>query len=315
MVRRLIACAVMALWLVAAVSVAQADTGDIIEPQNKPATAADGWQAGTCTKDEITEQCTPESPVSQFFRTAAGHPQIGFTQYIVKQEEFAPGLFRPIGPVKTIRVDLPPGLTVNPQATLTRCTQEEFDTPVGPTELPGCAASSQVGEERLTLKVEANGAEVPPTPGVTRVPLYNMVPEFGEPAKFGFKIGAPGAKKIVYLNTEVAWESDYHESFTIHLPTPNPGTRSWNLLQLTTAPIRGHLHDVSAGGVGGFAGRRLPGERDRLWLGPLPAGRTNPDRLRERAIRSRDRRYRRNGQSRLAGHADDRDNAAVHCRR
>ncbi len=229
MARRLLAfSAVMALWLVAAVPVVQADTGDIIEPQlEKPNKANDGWQAGTCTKDEITEQCTPESPISQFFRTAAGHPPIGFTQYIVKQEEFAPGLFRPIGPVKTIRVDLPPGLTVNPQATLTRCTQAEFDTPVGPTELPGCAATSQVGEERLTLKVEANGAEVPPTPGVTRVPLYNMVPDFGEPAKFGFKIGGPGAKKIVYLNTEVAWESDYHESFTIHLPTPNPGTRSW----------------------------------------------------------------------------------------
>ncbi len=229
MARRLIACAAMALWLVAAVPVARADTGDIIEPQlEKPNKANDGWQAGTCTKDDITEQCTPESPIAQFFRTAAGHPPIGFTQYIVKQEEFAPGLFRPIGPVKTIRVDLPPGLTVNPQATATRCTQAEFDTPVGPTELPGCAASSQVGEERLTLKVEATGAEVAPIPGVTRVPLYNMVPEFGEPAKFGFKIGStPATKKTVYLNTEVAWESDYHESFTIHLPTPNPGTRSW----------------------------------------------------------------------------------------
>lgn len=229
MTRRSIAFVVMSLWLVLAVPVAQADTGDIIEPQlEKPNKANDGWQAGTCTKDEIAEQCTPESPISQFFRTAAGHPPIGFTQYIVKQEEFAPGLFRPIGPVKTIRVDLPPGLTVNPQATLTRCTQAEFDTPVGPTELPGCAATSQVGEERLTLKIEANGGEVPPTPGVTRVPLYNMVPDFGEPAKFGFKIGStPASKKTVYLNTEVAWESDYHESFTIHLPTPNPGTRSW----------------------------------------------------------------------------------------
>jgi hypothetical protein len=220
-------CAVMALWLVAAVSVAQADTGDIIQEQHNPPTAEDGWQAGTCWEDEITNQCSPESPISQFFRIAAGHPPIGFTQYIVKQEEFAPGLFRPIGPVKTIHVDLPPGLTVNPQATA-QCTQAEFDTPVGPTELPGCPAASQVGEERLTLKIEANGAEVPPTPGVTRVPLYNMVPDFGEPAKFGFKIGStPASKKTVYLNTAVAWESDYHESFTIHLPSPNPGTRSW----------------------------------------------------------------------------------------
>jgi hypothetical protein len=232
MARRSIAFVVMACWLVAAVSVAQADTGDIIEPQNDPPTVNDGWQAGVCTEDPIGNQCKPEDPVTRFFRVAAGHPPIGFTQYIVKQEEFevSPDVFafRPIGPVKTIRVDLPPGLTVNPQATPTRCTQAEFDTPVGPTELPGCDPSSQVGEERLTLKFEANGAEVAPIPNVTQVPLYNMVPEPGEPAKFGFKIGGtPTTKKTVYLNTEVAWESDYHESFTIHLPTPNPGTRSW----------------------------------------------------------------------------------------
>jgi hypothetical protein len=232
MARCSIAFVVMALWLVAAVPVAQADTGDIIAPQNEPPTVNDGWQAGVCTEDPIGNQCKPEDPVTRFFRVAAGHPPIGFTQYIVKQEEFevSPGVFafRPIGPVKTIRVDLPPGLTVNPQATATRCTQAEFDTPVGPTELPGCNPSSQVGEERLTLKVIANGAEVAPIPDVTQVPLYNMVPEFGEPAKFGFKIGStPTSKKTVYLNTEVAWESDYHESFTIHLPTPNPGTRSW----------------------------------------------------------------------------------------
>lgn len=230
MARRAIAFVVMALWLVAMVPVAQADTGDIIQEQHDPATAEDGWQAGTCTEDLITEQCSPVSPIAQFFRTAAGHPPIGFTQYIVKQEEIPPpgsGLFRPIGPVKTIRVDLPPGLTVNPQATATRCTMAEFETPLPPFEAPSCPASSQVGEERLTLKVEANGATVPPIPGVTKVPLYNLVPDFGEPAKFGFKIGAPGSKKIVFLNTEVAWESDYHESFTIHLPTPNPGTRSW----------------------------------------------------------------------------------------
>ncbi len=232
MARRLIAFVVMSVWLVFGVSVAQADTGDIIEEQHTPSTALDGWQAGTCTEDLITDQCRPESPISQYFRTAAGHPPIGFTQYIVKQEEFDPvnfpGAMRPIGPVKTIHVDLPPGLTVNPQATLTRCTMAEFETPAPPTELPGCAASSQVGEERLTLKIEANGGEVPPTQFVTRVPLYNLVPDFGEPAKFGFKIGStPASKKTVFLNTEVAWEGDYHESFTIHLPSPNPGTRSW----------------------------------------------------------------------------------------
>ena len=59
---------------------------------------------------------------------------------------------------------------------------------------------------------------MPPTPGATKVPLFNLEPEFGEPARFGFKVGAPGYKKTVILETAVAWESDYHESFTINLP-------------------------------------------------------------------------------------------------
>jgi hypothetical protein len=237
MARRLIAFAVMTLWLVLMVPVAQADTGDIIEPQHTPPTAEDGWQAGTCWEDPIEDQCKPEDPITRFFRVAAGHPPIGFTQYIVKQEEFEsetePGVFKsiPIGPVKTIHVDLPPGLTVNPQAT-PRCTTEQFNTPLPPAlgEGPSCPPETQVGEERLTVKVIAGpgkGTAVPPTPGATRVPLYNLEPEFGEPARFGFKVGAPGSKKTVILNTAVAWESDYHESFTIHLPEPNPGTRSW----------------------------------------------------------------------------------------
>jgi hypothetical protein len=183
MTRRLIAFAVMALWLVLAVPVARADTGDIISPQlEKPNRANDGWQAGTCWEDDIANQCSPESPISQFFRIAAGHPPFGFTQYIVKQEEIPPpgsGLFIPIGPVKTIHVDLPPGLTVNPQATETRCTMAQFNTALPPAqgEGPSCPASSQVGEERLTVKIIAGpdaGTAVPPSPGATRVPLYNL---------------------------------------------------------------------------------------------------------------------------------------------
>ncbi|HEV7770882.1 MAG TPA: hypothetical protein VGO66_09545 [Solirubrobacterales bacterium] len=223
MVRRLV-IAVMAVMGVLAVPVAQADTGDIIDKQNVPHTAADGFQAGTC----IVEPCSPET-AAQFYKTAAGHPPFGFTQYIVKQEEFEAGKFRPVGSVGTIRVDLPPGLTVNPEATTVRCTLAEFETPkpADPFEPPNCPAAAQVGEELLTLKVIATGGEVPPTPNVTKVPLYNLVPAEGEPAMFGFKLGAPGAKKSVFLKTEVAWESDYHESFTIALPTPNPGTLSW----------------------------------------------------------------------------------------
>ncbi|HEV7399753.1 MAG TPA: hypothetical protein VGN84_05730 [Solirubrobacterales bacterium] len=215
----MIAFAVMALWLVFAVSVAQADTGNIIEKQHEPATAEDGWQAGTCTTD--TPQCAPGSPIEQFFRTAAGHPQIGFTQYTVKHTVPEAGKAIPVGDVKTIRVDLPPGLTVNPEAT-ERCELAVFTA--DPTT---CPPESKVGQEEVTLAVTLGpgaGTIVPPIPGVTLVPLYNLIPENGEPALFGFRAGEPGKTHDVFLKTNVAWESDYHEGFTIEIPPSSLGT-------------------------------------------------------------------------------------------
>lgn len=228
--------ALFALFVLGAAPVASADTGDIIAPQNDPPTAADGFQAGTCTTDLVwPNQCSPETP-GIFFKDAGGHPQIGFTQYTVKLFEPEAGKQIPVGSVGTIRVDLPPGLTINPEATIDaegnpiRCTMTQFKEAVGPFEV-GCPASTQVGEEEVTLRVVAPGptfgVTVPPTLGVTKVPLFNIEPEFGEPARFGFKIGQPGQKKEVFLEGDVAWESDYHQGFTIKLPTPSPGTLTW----------------------------------------------------------------------------------------
>jgi hypothetical protein len=231
----LLALTAALLALVFGAQPAQADTGDIIEAQHDPPTAADGFQAGTCTTDLTwPNQCSPITP-EIFFKQAAGHPPIGFTQYAVKLFEPEAGKQIPVGSVGTIRVDLPAGLTVNPEATIDgegnpiRCTMEQFKAAVGPFEV-GCPPETQVGEEEVTLKVVAGpglGTTVPPTLGVTKVPLFNLVPEFGEPARFGFKIGAPGSKKEVFLEGDVAWDSDYHQGFTIKIPTPSPGTLTW----------------------------------------------------------------------------------------
>jgi hypothetical protein len=216
---------------------AQADTPDILAPQNDPSTAADGWQAGTCNEPE----CVPESPDPVFFTQAGGHPPFAFTQYTVKQEIVEVGgedREIPVGTVGRLRVDLPPGLIVNPQATVDaegnpiRCKMSEFNTPVGPTELPGCPVSTQVGVEKITLKVIAGpttGAAVAPILGVTEVPVYNLEPEPGQPAKFGFKAGAPGEKSSIFLRGDVAWESDFHAGFVIDIPPPKVGatTRTW----------------------------------------------------------------------------------------
>lgn len=229
--RFLIAVAVMALGAVFAVPAVQADTGDTIEKQNDPPTAKDGFQAGTCTSDTPVK-CSPEEPgKALFFKDAGGHPQIGFTQYIVKHKVIAENLLEETEAVpKDIRVDLPVGLTVNPLAT-EQCTMEQF-------KADACPAGSKVGREEVTVSVQVGGvipsgpnpgeffpknAVIPPTTNPllnTLVDLYNIVPEFGEPARFGFKIG--GAKSEVFLEGDVDWAGDYHQGFTIKLPPPNP---------------------------------------------------------------------------------------------
>jgi hypothetical protein len=72
--------AFLALAMVFSASVAKAG---IIAPQHHPPTVEDGWQAGTCYKD--TPTCSIDTP-SQFFEQSAGHPQAGFTQFIVEDE-------------------------------------------------------------------------------------------------------------------------------------------------------------------------------------------------------------------------------------
>jgi hypothetical protein len=189
---------------------ARAATDDIIAPQNDPHTPADGWQAGTCTTD--VPECSVDTP-DQFFKDAAGHPQVGFTQFTVKYTEAPLGLKNPVGVLGKVRVDLPVGLTVNPQST-PQC--EDIADPAN------CATSaplSKVGVSAVTLSVA--GVVTPPVEGVTKVPVFNLVPEEGQPALFGLSL----AGNSVYLKADVAWDGDYHEGFTIDVPEPPLGAR------------------------------------------------------------------------------------------
>ena len=185
-------------------STAMASTGDIIAPQNPPLyTKDDGWQAGTCQAEppEVPDFCSVATP-GQFFETAAGHPQYGFTQFIVKH---GPPGKKPVGEVKTIRVDLPVGLSVNPQAT-PQCKLEDFEAPLG----PNCPPQSEVGVSEVTGSDPILGTEV----GPLHATVYNVVPVQGEAARFGLNL----AGNNVYLRGDVAWDSDYYEGFTIDVP-------------------------------------------------------------------------------------------------
>ena len=229
-------------------------TENIIESQEEPLEKENGFQAGTCyenfeEEDSAKAPCSGETP-DLFFTQAGGHPPIGFTQYIIRHGEVPAGPLGTLMPIeepiadrtiKTLRVDLPPGLTVNPQAT-EKCSRKDFETKVETepgkfVQVPNCPKGSIVGREEVTLVVNTDGVVpapsppfpagtflpkgfvIPPDPAKgTKVPVYNIEPDEGEPARFGFVIAF---SKVVFLETEVAWESDFHESFTIPLPEPS----------------------------------------------------------------------------------------------
>jgi hypothetical protein len=197
MVKRALGVAMVLAALGALPAVASADTQDIIAPQHNPPTAADGWQAGTCTETA----CSPESPAASFFTQAAGHPEFGITQFIVKNEPvLLGGGEEPVGILKDVRVDLPVGLSVNPEAT-PQCDLASF-------EAESCDPAATVGVSEVTAAL--GGVPVGPLPAV----VYNLVPEAGHPALFGFRL----LGSSVFLKADVEWAGDYHEGFTIAVP-------------------------------------------------------------------------------------------------
>ena len=234
------------IWLGTAVSVvllalataAPAGAVDIIE-EELPETVNSGWQAGTC-KSDAPQECSIDTP-SQFFKQAAGHPPVGFTQIIIKHA----GAFKePVGHIKTVLVDLPQGMSVNPQAT-PQCPL----TPEGKFPVSGCPANTKVGYSNVEASTGIPPVSLPPVE-VPNIPVYNLVPRAGEPARFGFTL--PLGLGEVFLNAGVKWDGDYHEYFTIHVPE----------VPLVNAKIlRNRL--VFDGTIGGHG---LPGENGGAFL-------------------------------------------------
>jgi hypothetical protein len=190
------AVAILALALASAAAPSIAQAADVIAPQHEPHQTDDGWQAGTCTLDAPTP-CSVKTP-DQWFEQAGGHPPVGFTQIIVKHEP--PGE-SPVGNLKTIRVDLPKGLSVNPQAT-PQCAVGAGQHPDATT----CPLGALVGESKVTV------SDLAGFPVFIEAPVYNVVPNDHEPARFGFSLLGTD----VYLEANIAWDGDYHEGFTIH---------------------------------------------------------------------------------------------------
>jgi len=214
---------------------AVASTGDIIAPSDPFApTVNSGWQAGTCNNEPAplgtAAQFCSVATKPQFFEDAGAHPQFGFTQFIVKGEPATVSGEKPVGALKTVRVELPVGLSVNPQAT-DQCKQSDFE--LNATVL---CASSVVG---LSLVYGADpilGTKL----GPLEATVYNIEPPVGEPARFGFNL----AGNNVYLQADIAYDSDYHEGFTIHVPAlPDLAPLAGGLIMQNRLTFRGRAGD------------------------------------------------------------------------
>jgi hypothetical protein len=186
------------------------------------------FEAGTCNSDgPPLQECSYTAPESQFYTQAAGHPPLGITGFEVNTEPLLLGR-KPIGNVRDVRVDIPPGLSVNPDATCSteelqtstcagkgQCTPEQF-------EANGCPAQSLVGEDEIDGFVVAVGLEH------VKVPMYNLVPPPGVPAEFGLNVKLGPVEVKILIVGGISWykeaptsensgvpTGDYHEYFTI----------------------------------------------------------------------------------------------------
>jgi uncharacterized repeat protein (TIGR01451 family) len=93
-------------------------------------------------------------------------------------------LYRPSQEVKDVYVDLPPGFVGNPQDAA-QCTETQLqEANVG--KPPACPPASRIGSIQLN---QAGNIEVSPSTSEVNAfvsGIYNMVPEHGYPAEFGF---------------------------------------------------------------------------------------------------------------------------------
>jgi hypothetical protein len=103
------------------------------------------------------------------------------------------GVEEPDGNVRTVEVDLPPGVIGNPTA-LPRCTFTQLSANGA---VPACPVESQAGV--VTITTYAFG------PFPTELPVYNMVPPPGVPGQFAFNV----LGVLVFVNAEVRSGGDY----------------------------------------------------------------------------------------------------------
>ena len=116
---------------------------------------------------------------------------------------------RPLAVTRNVAIKLPPGLVGN-ATRIPQCTDADFKASVQPGAgiagtVDRCSPGAMVGVATITID-EPNNLGLTTLP----VPIFNLVPERGEPARFGFEI----AQSPVILDTSVRTGADYGVTVT-----------------------------------------------------------------------------------------------------
>jgi hypothetical protein len=145
-------------------------------------------------------EMTPEEEGGSVDTQAGSHP-FQLTTTLMFNETLGEGRHetlaaRPAALIKDLHFKLPPGLVGNPTP-VARCTLAQFAH-------QECLSQTVVGVSRVIINVEG---EV----GSIAVPLYNLEPEVGEPARFGFIVPFT----LVVLDTSLRTGGDYGVTVTV----------------------------------------------------------------------------------------------------
>lgn len=173
------------------------------------------WVAGVYNRDYtgMNERAYKGPPA----QAAGGHPFVGVTDFIVATKKAAvtgaAGTVEPTGTTKLIRVDVPPGLVSNPQAT-PKCS--ESDLTAGK-----CPGNTQVGI--VKLKVFSMGIDA-----YVGESVYNLAPSgshcAGYTADYAFYVAL--LKEQVNVCGTVNKNPPYNLYFTIKVPSGSELIRS-----------------------------------------------------------------------------------------
>ena len=142
--------------------------------------------------------------------TQAGSPPFQLTTQLTLNQ----AVRQPVALPKDVSFRLPPGLIGNPNA-VAECNEVDFAAVVEETNL--CPPSSVVGVATV-VAYEPIAQEV-----VKTVPVFNLVPAQGEPARFGFEVIG---KIPVIIDTSVRSGSDYEVVASVKNATQTAGLLS-----------------------------------------------------------------------------------------